>query len=270
MTERALIRYDGAMGLSLLFRPLPRRSTRPKLDVLTEFGGWELHWRGPDALGIPEETLLYVILKLAQEHLRALGPVPETDVGIALRAGLNPTGLLAHETAVSFATTYSALARGCQYDTSGASLRLVKSMLKRMVEVTLWVRKGGIEGSTRLIFFIVSDDSLVRIALNHRLALALLGHQYVQICLMERFALSTPSAQALHGRLSAQLRPGAEWRFSLQSLEAKVWGKDADGSTQRSRRERLVIALEQIGSLPGWAVTRTGNVFHVARRPLVQ
>lgn len=258
------------MGLSLLFRPLPRRSTRPKLDVKAQSGRWDLHWRGPDALGIPEETLLYVILKLAQEHLRTLGPNPETDYGTSLRAGLNPTGLLAHETAVSFATTYSALAKGCKYDTSGASLELVKSMLKRMVEVTLWVRKGGIEGSTRLIFFIVSDDKTVRIALNHRLALALLGHQYVQFCLVERFALTSPTAQALHSRLSAQLRPGAEWRFSLQSLEAKVWGDDACGSTLRSRRERLLGALKEIGSLPGWVVTKVSNVFQIERKALVE
>lgn len=254
------------MGLSLLFRPLPRRAARPKLDVLSEFDGWELHWRGPDALGIPEETLLYVILKLAQEHLHALTSAPKTNTGVALRSGLNPTGLLAHETAVSLTTTYSALAKGCNYDTSGPSLRLVRSMLKRMVEVTLWVRRNGMEGSTRLIFFMVSDDNTVRIALNHRLAAAVLGHQYVQVCLAERLSLSSPTAQALHARLSAQLRAGAEWSFSLKSLEAKVWGEPADGSTQRSRRERLLGAIEQIRALAGWSVTRNDEKFVISRK----
>lgn len=265
MSERRIVKHDPATGMSPLFRPLPalKAGQRQKLDVRTQHGSVELHWRGPDALGIPEETLLLAILeKLGNDHglfeaSAILAPSTGSDVGKALWAGLAASGSeLSGDTRVLF-TSFAALCRACGHDSGGAAIRQVKAMLKRLVEVTLWLRQGRLEGSSRLISWMVCEDGQVAVAVNRRLAAAIQGAHYCQVSLSERLALPTHTAQALHARLSAQIREGRELRYRVESLERMVWGINAEGSTQRNRFAKLRSALSALGGLAGWDVSVT-------------
>lgn len=278
MSERRIVKHDPATGMSPLFRPLPalKAGQRQKLDVRTEHSGVELHWRGPDALGIPEETLLLVILeKLGndQELFEAsaiLAPSSDSDVGKTLWTGLATSGSEQSGDTMVLFTSFAALCRACGHDSGGAAIRQVKTMLKRLVEVTLWLRRGRLEGSSRLISWMVCTDGQVAVAVNRRLAAAIQGAHYCQVSLSERLALPTHTAQALHARLSAQIREGWEMRYRMESLERMVWGINAEGSTQRNRFAKLRSALSALGGLRGWEVSdapgRDGNRVYRIRR----
>lgn len=278
MFERRVVRHDPATAMSPLFRPLPARKTehRQKLDVRMEHGGVHLHWRGPDALGIPEETLLLVILEKLNndneqfESSGILAPNASSDTGKALWAGLATTGSEAEgETLVLF-TSFAALCRACGHDSGGAAIRQVRTMLKRLVEVTLWIRHDRLEGSSRLISWLVCDDRQVAIAVNRRLGQAIQGGHFCKVNLSERLALPNHTAQALHARLSSQIREGRDMRYRPESLERMVWGDNTDGSTQRNRFAKLRTALLAMDTLAGWEITMNPGkdgkrVYHVSR-----
>lgn len=60
-TGHRIVRYDPMLPTAAIFGSLGN-GPRPKLDARCEFGGvvWKL--RGPDMLGIPEQTLLLALL----------------------------------------------------------------------------------------------------------------------------------------------------------------------------------------------------------------
>jgi hypothetical protein len=257
------VRQDPALGIATVFRVLAHRKQRPKLDVRQEFGGLELRWRGPDALGPPEETLLYSILDIAKWAPRLLDADSTTHLGKRLRRGLQPRGIFHDAEVVVIETSFCELARHCGYDTGGAALRQVKAMLQRMVEVTLWTRHATSEGSSRLLYWLVAENDSVQLAINLRLSAAVLGDSYVNVCLAERRALTSQVAKTLHARLSAQLRPGCCWTFSLSALELRVWGESAQGSTRRTRHSQLRNALTQIDALDHWDASQMLSMFKI-------
>lgn len=261
MTERLLMaRHDPALALAGLFRPLQAKSERPRLVVTKTFDGMELEWRAPVAPGIPEQTLLLTLLALAQQSSRRLTSEPQTPIGRQLRVALAAEGeLFAAETA-SIMTTLSELAQHCGYaQCGGSTLERIRVMLRCLAEITVWVRIDGYEASSRLLSVVMDSSGRARIALNTRLAMAAWGERYVSISLVERHALNTHTAQALHAYLSAVIRPGKQWSFEWNSLERAVWGACASGSTQRSRRKKLREALTALVAL-GWTIAGGAKV----------
>lgn len=265
MTDLRIVQHDAATALSPLFRPLPCKKIREKLDIETKFAGGSLRWRGPDALGVQEETLLLVILEEARAAAQELSAEPRTAEGAELRRSLSPSGFLEKSSVVSFTTSFRSLASGCYGSKGGAEIRQIRYMLQRLVEVTLWVRNEGLEGSTRLLSWLIADDNSVRVALNRRLAEAIVDGQFVQISLGERLALRSQLARAVHSRLSARVRPAASIGSNLVSLEKLVWGNNEEGSTQRNRHSNLRNALGALGQLQGWVVSWSGRSFTVTR-----
>jgi len=265
MTERVLMaRHDPALALAGLFRPLQAKRERPRLAVTKSFDGMELEWRAPEAPGIPEQTLLLTLLALAQQSPRRLASVPQTPIGRQLRAALAAEGELFDGDTASILTSLSELARLCGYTQRGGStLERVRAMLRCLAEITVWVRVDGYEASSRLLSVVMDRSGRTRIALNTRLAMAAWGERYVAISLVERHALTTHAAQALHAYLSAVIRPGKHWSFRWESLERAVWGECASGSTQRSRRKKLREALTALAAL-GWTI-EDGTKVTVAR-----
>ena len=255
MTERVLIaRHDPALAIAGLFRPLQAKSERPRLVVTKTFDGMELEWCAPEAPGIPEQTLLLTLLALAQQSSRRLASEPQTSIGRQLRVALAAEGeLFAAETA-SIMTTLSELAQHCGYaQCGGSTLERIRVMLRCLAEITVWVRIDGYEASSRLLSVVMDSSGRARIALNTRLAMAAWGERYVSISLVERHALTTHTAQALHAYLSAVIRPGQCWSFHLDRLERAVWGECIGGSSKRGRHKKLRTALQAIGEL-GWVI----------------
>ncbi|BCZ81925.1 hypothetical protein PTKU64_56000 [Paraburkholderia terrae] len=67
MPPDRIVRYDPALAAAPLFQPV-WRGERPRLDRSFSFGGIEWRWRGPEQLGIAEQSLLLVLMELAREQ----------------------------------------------------------------------------------------------------------------------------------------------------------------------------------------------------------
>jgi hypothetical protein len=96
---RRIVRFHPPVGLSTLFRPLPKlkQGMRRRLDISYQPSkdGPALRFSAREALGIPEQTLLLVLVELAQEQFAAyaedvvLNAQTENEFGKRLWSNLN-------------------------------------------------------------------------------------------------------------------------------------------------------------------------------------
>ncbi|MEZ2307160.1 replication protein C, IncQ-type [Caballeronia sp. Lep1P3] len=251
--EVRLVRYDTALATAGVFCSLPN-GPRPKLDVTYEFAGLTWRWRGPDRLGIPEQTLLLVLLELAQEQIGAEGQdaciAAMEDMLYANEEARRPPVVSLH---VSFAELCRKLGRGAS---GGSASRQIRRELERLCEVTVWMSaEKDRQISSRLLAWRRSDNAGVDVVLNWRLAEVLFGGQFSPVSLGQRLSLTTDCARALHCSLSVRMRPGGTMQFKLDTLAAYVWSGDAVAdATVRRRRQEIRDALQQLGGVKGWTI----------------
>lgn len=250
-------RQDPALGIAPVFTALPRRKPgeRPKLDVRQTFNGAEIQWRGPDALGPSDQSVLLVLLALGAVQNLRVSANSNTETARALRAGLDIEGDVENETFVGVEATWRELIQALGLKGRGGSTRdQVRRSVQRLADVGVWVTVGGITIRSRLLSWHVGDENRVTIALNWRLSRAICGGHYSRVSLAERRQLRSDAAQLLHSWLSSCLRPGHTRRFHIGTLVERVWFGQGKGSTLRTRQSVLKIALRDIGQLPGWTV----------------
>lgn len=268
MTDAAsLIRYEPALSLSRLFRPLQARQQRARHSVTQIFSGLEIEWVALEAPGIPEQTLLLALMGLVGTGQQRLPMMPKTPMGQQLREALAADGELFRGETASLHTSLSELARRCGYaNCGGANLAQIRRMLKRLAEITVWIRTPDYEASSRLLAMVMnSNTGIVHIALNTRLARAAWGEShYVSVSMAQRLSLSSQIGMALHAYLSGGIQLGKNHSFEWTSLERAVWGDNVDGGTFRSRKHGLKLALSEIAR-QGWAIDMGSRVVSVSR-----
>ena len=271
MNARREVLHDAALGMLGLFRPLKREQERAKLDEQTDWGGANIRWRGPDQLSIGDQSVLFAVLEVASEQLRNSSSRvgPEDPLWEML---LHQKHLFSAQT-VRVATSYSHLAKLCGWGDGGPAISRVKASLRRLTETTVWVRREGLEGSSRMLAWHVGTRREVMLVLNWRFAQALHGQHFSKISMAERALLSSEAAQALHAVLSCKVDLKGRWACKVDGLQRYVWGSTSvDGNVVRARRVRLRAALADISHLRGWAVRFDGEIAHISRgqpRPVV-
>lgn len=161
------VRYDTALALSGVFGSLPN-GARPKLDISYEFGGLTWRWRGPDRLGIPEQTLVLVLLELAQEQVDGAGHQARIA---AMEDELYPGDESRRPRLVSLHVSFAELCRRLGREFSGGSAsRQILRELERLCEVTVWTYTGeDMQMSSRMMAWCRSDRTGVDVLLNWRL-----------------------------------------------------------------------------------------------------
>lgn len=258
-------RVHPPVGLSTLFRPLAKRA-RPVLDVQYRLpDGLVLRFSAREALGVPEQTLLLVLLEMAGEQFASDGPgaVVQADdkrpVPQRLWTGLYPQGAGGHQS-VMMDTTWEELNRRCGTGNGGSEVRARKAFLRRLCEVVVWEEQQHrrVTQQSFLVSWLVGDDRRIHLALNHRLAAVFVGSQYARVSLDERMRLRSDLAMHIHAFFSTCIRHGHQLEIGLDTLATRVWPLDHDcapAGTLRRRRTELRRALDGIGRLPGWTVT---------------
>ncbi|WP_409993922.1 replication protein C, IncQ-type [Roseateles albus] len=261
-----LVRYEPALGLAALFRPLQARCRRPSFRARQSFNGLEYEWAAPEAPGIPEQTLLLALMSLAGPGQQRLAMQPVTPSGHQLRSALAADGELFHGDTASVHTSLSELARKCGYaDCGGANLEQMRQMLLRLAGITVCVRATDFEATSKLLSVVISSCGRTRVALNKRLSHAAWGEgQYVSVSMGQRLALSTQTGMSLHAYLSTAIRLGRKHSFMWPRLERAVWGDNAAGSTFRSRKSKLSAALCEIAR-DGWSIDAQARLVSVSR-----
>jgi hypothetical protein len=265
-------------------------AVRPTLNESYEYAGITLRFSAREALAAPEQTLLLVLLELAQEqHLRRptehrLDPSDRSEIGALLWSSLHieALGQLSDVPAtLKLSCTWSELHRRCgSASKGGAVTESRRTSLTRLCEVTVWEKADTTRTvrSCRLVSWLVGDDQRVHVALNHQLAAALLSPGYAQVLLSERLQLLSQSAMLVHAFLSTCLGRGKTMAISHQKLVERLWpnhGVEVPASTQRRRLSDVRSALQAIGRLEHWnveiqtakaSVTRTLARMTVARQ----
>jgi len=285
-TERPrIVRHDPQIGLSTLFRPLAS-GARPKLDVTyqpAKGGGVVLQFSGKDALGIPEQTLLLVLLELAQERRyesdgTILDANAETCIARALWGALYRHSEGTLPATLHFSTTWYELASRVGHKPGGSRQELLQAQLKRLCECVVWEKYSNTVFQSSLVAMVRGDDKRVHIALNVRLADAIWDDRYMPVSLSERLQLKTSISRALHAHFSVWLRAGEGQRVGIDTLVERLWpranGRDGKArsaipeGTVRSRRSNVRSALREIDRLEHWSIEEVdASVVMVSREP---
>lgn len=269
-SDRRIVHFHPPVGLSALFRPLPKVGTsgRPPLDVTyrAATGGPTLRFSAKSALGIPEQTLLLVILELAKEQFSeranemVVDSAAEDGVARELWSRLNKSGADVKGRTLRLETTWYELNMRCGTDTGGSARHMRESQLERLCEVVVWEHDSDISSTKRqsyLVVWLTGDDKRIHLAVNAKLASALLGMPYAQVSLTERLALGKDIARALHTFLSVTIPYGRHLKFKVETLIERLWPGSFDTAlrgTHRKRRKDVRDGLNEIGRLKGWEV----------------
>jgi hypothetical protein len=242
---------------------------RPKLDAEYKFGRVVWRLRGPDRLGIPEQTLLLVLLELAEKQYGRARQAPADWASIKAAlygdAGARPLPEFREGGApelASLSVSYSELSQRCGRTAEGGSAsKQIRRELMRLAEVTIWTIVDHEQFSSRLLHWFRGDGYGVQVVLNSRLTEILIGKQYSPVSLEERLSLKSDVARALHCALSVRIRPGGAMPFKLDSLSPYVWCEPhvAD-ATVRRRRQQLRAALCEINGTRWWTIRDTSGL----------
>lgn len=253
--------HEPAMAIAPVFVAL-QKGPRKKLDVTFEFGGSTLQWRGPDALGISEQSMLLGLVAVACQQKLRLSLSRPSEAGRLLVSNLVLNGAYPLMDLVVLKSSWKKLTIAAGYKTTGGrNVGLTKGLVKRLAETTIWESCAGKEFQSRILSWVEGDKEGVIIALNCRATDALCGGQHVKISLSERHMLPDDAAKALHAWLSAHMRSGSMRGYTIAKLQSHVWQGTATGSTLRTRLGKLRAALLAIGELPSWRCHFTSPEF---------
>lgn len=270
MTEVSLhrrpVRLFPPVGLSLLFRPLPKRGIRPTLNVKYELGPdhW-LRFSAREALGVPEQTLLLAVLELAGEQYVVEGEVATLShadtrsVPSRLWGSMYPDGGAGLPGTLMLCTTWEALNQRCGAGNGGSMIAIRRASLRRLCEVVVW-EECAEHRNVRQAFLMVwleGDDRRIHLAVNHRLASSFLGGQYTKLWMGERLRLNSDLSMHVHAFLSTWIPQGQRYKIRLSTLAARVWPTSHDTApegTLRRRRLELHNAVQAIAGLEHWGV----------------
>lgn len=260
--DKRIVRYDPMLPSTGLFGSVGN-GKRPKLDVKCAFGGVVWRLRGPDRLGIPEQTLLLVLLEFAEEQYgqaqQKIHDWAPIETALYREPDAQPLTAFHREHPPALATlcvSYAELAQRCGRTAEGGSAaKQIRRELMRMSEVTIWAVMGNQEFSSRLLHWRRGDGHGAQVILNARLTEILIGRQYSPVSLQERLALKSDIARALHCALSVRIRPEKTMSFNLDTLAPYVWCEpDVADATVRRRRQQLRAALCELDELRGWSI----------------
>lgn len=280
--SKRVVRYHPQTGLSKLFRLLPKASTRRVLDVhYALHDGAVLRFSAREALGVAEQSMLLVLLEIAQEQMHALGNDVLLDAGVRWSVGaelwhsMYGSGAPADCRTVVIRTSWAEVNRQLGRGNGGAIIKSRRETLRRLCEVVVWEEdaKGRKTEQSYLVALLLGLDHRLYIALNHRLASSLLGSRYVQISLDERFALRGDLPKALHAFLSTAIKPGASLEVGLRTLASRLWDVDdanVESSIIQRRLRDMKRALQAIGRLQGWDVQYRAHKAFVRRHDQVR
>ena len=243
---------EPALAIAPVFLVLQKlKVARAKLDVTRTFDDSTLQWRGPDALGIPEQSTLLALLSIARQQNFSINPNNAAGNKAKLLNLLSCEGPQSDVAVVIAQWRRIEIAAGYGSH-SGKNITNIKLAVKRLAETTIWESRDGIQYESRLLSWIRGNDNGVVIALNRRATDSMYGKQFIKISLDERNTLPDESTKALHAYLSGYMRSGSTQRLTISKLQAHIWGGEVTGSTRRSRDEKLRAALLSIDLLPAW------------------
>ena len=263
-------RHDPAHCLAPgLFRSLKRGERKHgKLDVTYTFGeGESMRFVGFEPLGADDMRLLQGIVALGGPNGILLTPEPTSETGRQLRLSLEPRFKAIEQDALVVRESLTKLLSETGMTDSGNNIKALKSSLLRMSNVTIFVTKGLRQASFHLMSHAFDEDGRLWVALNPRIAEAILGHRpYARIDMTEVRGLRTDPARLMHQRLCGWIDPGKSGRVGLDTLCGYVWPDEAKAEAMKKRRQTARKVLAELAAV-GWVVNEYAKRKWEIKRP---
>lgn len=231
--ELNYVKHDLALCIAPgLFRSLaPGERKNGKLDITYERGDERVNFKGPEPLGVIDLRILQAMIALGGIHGKTIGPIPKSEIGRILRDGMGLEGDAKNDQILGVVNRgYGHLATEVGYVSvrSGKVYELVKEAIKRLMTITIFVKKGKRESGFHLISYYQSDDgnNNLNFALNPRLTEGIVGErQFAFLCMNEVRKLKSDNARMLHQKL-AWINYGAKGKASIVSLRGYIYFND--------------------------------------------
>lgn len=245
---------------------------KEKLDVTHTIGNTTIHFTGFEPLGGNDLRLLQGLVAWAGPEGMELSPSPEPTQRISseLRTSLEAVESGSAKDAIFFQVSLTSLLQEIGLSPSGGNLADAQKVLKRLASVTVFLSRGSITASSRLLSYVVDNETRkLWIALNTHLASAIIGEKpnFVRINLNEVRALQTEAGRIIHQRLCSWINPGATRKASVAVLCDYAWySSPATRGCRRKRIERIHKAVADIRQC-GWKVCQDNREIYAFTRP---
>jgi len=269
-TELTHCRHDRSHCLAPgLFRSLKKgERKKQKLDVSYSHGSEVVRFIGFEPLGADDLRLLQGIVALSGPEGVLLTPTPSAESPKTLRRLLEITGGVEPVNALMVTAHVGRLLVETGMTDGGKNIKILKASLVRLSNVTVIASRGEKLASFRLLsFYFDGLSGQLHVALNPRLADAVVGSQHARIELSEVRKLKSDAARLIHQRLCGFVNHGKSHRVNLDSLCGYVWPEESGSEAGiRQRRSRVRKALREIVAC-GWGVREYAHAKFEFRRP---
>lgn len=265
---------DPATALASIFRPVASKGHRERgLIVKVSFDGFELTFRGAEVLDARDQSALLACCALAAMSglnitRRSRGKVGkllwenlsiETDAEAESSTASTEEILEMALQAATFDTTSYQLLTIMDMPTNALAYQRLAESLERLASTTCIVKRGGYTCSMNLLSFASAPDGALSIAINPKFTAAFTG-QHIKTSIEERNLLKTDISRLTHALLTARVREGGIFAYSVPLLSQHTWGGVAENSaTERQRWKQVRDALSAINDLEGWRIEITGT-----------
>lgn len=265
---------DPATALASIFRPVPAKGMRERgLIIKASFDGFDLTFRGAEALDARDQSVLLACCAFAAMSGLNINKKSRGKVGRLLWENLSiQTEVEAELSTIStteeilemaleaatFDTTAYQLLSVMDSSKSASDYERLAECLERLASTTCIVKKNGFTCSMHLLSFAAAPNGTLSIAINPRFTAAFTGH-HIRTSIEERNSLKTDVSRLVHALLTARLREGSRFVYSIPLLSLSIWGGVAEKSaTERQRWKQVRDALEHINKIDGWNIEIAG------------
>lgn len=268
-------RHDNATCLVPgLFRALKRgERKRMKLDLTYKYSEKEsVRFIGFEPLGADDMRLLQLLTAAAGPRGLLLEPEPASEHGRELRTLLetkDKDDVRTQDALVVNESMYSIL-KEMNLTQGGENMKSLKASLVRMSNVTVIASKNSRQASYHLLSYTFDESTGdLSVALNPRIASAVLGGRHTRIDLNEVRALESDAARLMHQRLCGWINENATRKVDLDTLCLYIWPDTVDSAAMRKRRQRAREALREFEKI-GWSVREYARNSYSIKRAKVE
>ena len=250
-----------------LFRSVPKKKRQKGLELKYQFaGGVRVEVKIFEALGADDMRILQGLIAMAAiqadgKRMEPLPPAPTSPDMVTLRSLLDTRGDATKMVGCTVRCSYFQLAREIGYSNPRDTER-IRECIERLYLVTFFIQEGPLRMGFRLLSTVASDSHGIAVALNPKIAGAIMGGKHVRILMDEVRALKSDPTRLIHQRLCGWIDQGGHGTVGVDKLAAYVW-PDTEGVSPTTMRRRLcdIRKICRAFSLLGWRVEENNENF---------
>ncbi len=262
----SLLRIDPPLLMSSVFRAnegsaVAKNVQKAALNVKFEFAGAKLTFVCFQRPGAFEQRILFALISAATDDFLDLDADATTDLGKDLWSKLVAKDAAKHDRAIVVTTTCRQLLSALGLTDGVENYAHLKDAFFVLSNVVCRVQKDGYDWSMNLFSYSAAPDGSIKVALNGRLAAAIVGGQFAGVCMKSYLSLSSDFEQLLYAYLCSYVPAKSSRKIRLDALCEKIYSNsDVSDDAVRQRRVRIKSALSKICSTLGaWHIVIAGR-----------